>query len=220
MQRGRDRPNGHGMPRRWGLIALLLVAPCATPAQVSLGVRLGYSTALGDARGDLAMGDWVGRQVPIQADLLLRVSPRLSVGAYASYGFGLASGEAKHLCELFGCRLSIVRAGVQAVYELPTRGFAPWAGAGLGYQWSIAAFGPRAGEPVNVTFGGFEWLNVQGGADWRLGRRLGIGPFLTATLARYSSGTAVPGDAGIAASRTRAATHSWCQIGLRARVDL
>jgi hypothetical protein len=220
MRRRRDQTIGPRTPGGRALIALLLLAPGATPAEVSLGTRLGYSTAVGDVRGDLAMNRWVDRHIPIQLDVLVRVKPRVSLGAYLSYGIGLPSGDAKDFCELFGCWLPVVRAGVQAVYEHPGRRLVPWAGAGLGYEWNIASFDPRGRQPLNVKLRGVEWLNVQGGADWRLGRRFALGPFLMATLARYSPANAVPGNAGAAASGSGAAIHSWLQLGVRGRVDL
>lgn len=166
------------------------------------------------------MSRWVGGQVPIQLDVLVRVQPRVALGAYLSYGFGLPRSDARGACELFGCWLAVVRAGVQAVYEHPGRRCVPWAGAGVGYEWNVASFDPRGRQPLNVKLRGAEWLNVQGGAEWRLGSRFALGPFLMATLARYDSVNALPGDAGGAARGAGAAIHSWLQLGMRGRLDL
>lgn len=200
------------------VVALLLVAPGVARAQVSLGLRAGYAAARGDVGGELEMAEWVSGQLPVQADLLVRVSRRVSVGAYASYGFGLASGEAKFLCNLLGCTPGVVRAGVQAVYELPARAVAPWVGAGFGYEWNITSFAPHQAGPPQVTLGGVEWLSVQGGVNRRVARRLVLGPFVMASLGRYGSGSVVSGGFGGAPSER--AFHGWWQLGVRARFDL
>jgi hypothetical protein len=200
--------------------ALLLVAPNAARAQTSLGVRVGYASAQGDVGREVALDEWESGQIPIQAEVLVRVSRRAAVGAYASYGFGLASGDVKLLCELFGCSLSVVRAGVQAVYEFPAGAMVPWIGAGVGYEWSLANFAAGRAGPRSATLHGFEWLNLQGGADWRLARRLAVGPFLMGSIAQYRSGELATDAGSFSGTRSERAVHGWFQVGLRARFDL
>lgn len=199
------------------LVATLAVAlPTAAHAQLSLGFRLGYAPAMGDAykfksTGDptvdgtpAKMSDGVSSQIPLQVEAAYRITPQLALGAYASYGFGdggpsFASAAAgQDFCSAGGggvsidCSSSIYRLGVQGTFAFtmvsPT--FVPWAGVGFGWEWSRAKAdisGGGIGGAFEENLDGFE-LTMQGGGEWKIGRVFALGPFLQYSIGRYSGG--------------------------------
>jgi hypothetical protein len=203
------------------LVALAGLLPSIAQAQVSLGLRLGYSKATGNVGGDTSMDDWVGSQVPIQADVLLRVAPKLSVGAYASYGFGSGGGHVSAICDQSGvtCSLGVLRLGVQGVYEFTPGSVAPWIGAGIGWEWNSLHAKDSSGS-VGITYGGFEALNLQGGFDWKLSPSFSLGPFLMVSVGWYERVNLTNGGFGVSSTVGDNSFHGWNQIGFRGRFDL
>ena len=116
--------------------------PPDPPGRFSVGLRLGYATGLGDVGGTRNMASWIGAQVPIQLEALVRVTRRLSLGVYGSDGFGRPGNEASRIRDLPGmqCMLSVLRAGVQAHYAMQGRSVFPWVAAGAGYAWNALHF--------------------------------------------------------------------------------
>jgi hypothetical protein len=209
--------------RNLALLVALVVAPASAGAQVSLGLRLGYAKAQGNVGGQLNMDEWVNSQIPVQADVLVRVTPRLSIGAYGAWGFGSADGgDVKATCSSPGvsCSIAVIRAGVQGVWEFEPGSMTPWLGVGAGYEWN-ALHAENGSTAVDIRFTGFEWLNVQGGADWKVASSLSIGPFLMVSIGQYDSGHfGVSGAGGFNAEPSEKSIHMWLQIGVRGRVDL
>jgi hypothetical protein len=206
--------------RKWTPIALAaaaLLAPSVSQAQLSLGLRAGYAKATGDlAKVDgasISQKDFVSSQVPIQLDLDYRLFLGLTVGVYASYGFGSVSDAAAG-CSATGvsCTGRIVRAGAQATFTFPLPLLKPWVGAGMGYEWARVA---RSSAKA-LTASGLEAFNGQLGLDLDLGY-LRVGPFLTYTLGKYDASTL--GDATVGSADVQAARHGFLYYGLRLRVD-
>ncbi|WP_242334667.1 MULTISPECIES: outer membrane beta-barrel protein [unclassified Anaeromyxobacter] len=203
------------------LFALTLLAvPFASHAQVSLGLRLGYGPALGDAAKDSRMSDGIKSQIPIQLDATYALTPSFGLGGYVSYGFGQIGDEFAQLCDQVDCSTRVVRAGVQGIYTFAPMGqLRPFAGVGAGYEWgSMSA--EAGGQKVSFSFRGFELLNLTGGADYVVSPQLAVGPYIGLSLARYSNTSIDDGTQTISGEIDQKAMHEWLQFGIRGRFDL
>ncbi len=183
------------------------LAPAPSLAQVIVGARLGGAVAIGDVGGLLPMRDWTEGQVPVQLDVLYRVSPRVAVGGYLSWGFGLP-GDA---CDGLDCSATVARLGAQATYAFTGGAFVPWLGANIGYEWNTVEDGSLEG-----TFTGFELLGLQGGGDYRVNERFGFGPYVTFSIAQYDD-VELGGVEGPILDKKM---HGWLGLGLRGTFDL
>jgi hypothetical protein len=204
------------------LVALLV--PAASHAQFSLGLRLGYAPAMGDAAKDQKMSDGVKSQIPIQLDGTYRVTRDVAVGGYFSYGFGQA--DLGGLCDVGGvdCSANVMRFGVQGTYTFNDvkAALVPWAGVGFGYEIGNAE-AKDATDKVEFTYSGFEFLNVQVGGDYRVNDQFSVGPYLSFSVAQYSKAKvensltpALNFDGDI----TDKGVHEWFGFGIRGKFDL
>lgn len=196
-------------------VAMALALPTLSRAQFSLGARLGFAPALGDAEKDSPMKDGVKSQIPIQLDAMYKLSPAFALGVYLSYGFAQLNSDITSGCDAAGidCSASDTRLGVQATYAFtkvsPT--FVPWAGAGIGIEW-LTLKGSAGGISASADTTGFEFLNLQAGADYKVSEQFSVGPYLLFSIAQYSS---VEGN-----DIQNKAVHEWLNFGVRGKFDL
>lgn len=206
------------MRKPFTLVAMLaaVALPTAAHAQFTLGFRLGYAPAMGDAykfknTGDptlegtsAKMSDGVSWQIPLQLEAAYRITPQIAVGGYVSYGFSeggpsfASTFAGQDFCDLSGsgvsvdCSASDVRLGVQGTFAFtmvsPT--FVPWAGVGFGWEW-LRSKAEISGGGMSGSFeenlDGFEF-SLQGGGEWKIGRVFALGPFLQYSIGQYSGG--------------------------------
>lgn len=205
--------------------AALLLAPAASHAQVVLGARLGYAVGMGDVGGDsggtMKMSDWTKSHVPLQLEVLFKTIPQLAIGPYLSYGWAQAGGDLKSECDGAGvdCSASTLRLGVEAIFTVPLPGqFAPWVGAGVGYEWSKVHLSVP-GASGDVKFSGFEFLNLQAGGDFKIAPRFRAGPFLQLNVVQYSN-VDTTGDVSGPTDIPSKKFHDWFQLGVRGSFDL
>ncbi|WP_242341196.1 MULTISPECIES: outer membrane beta-barrel protein [unclassified Anaeromyxobacter] len=220
--------------RKHALLAAIaaLLLPAAASAQVSLGARLGFAPAMGNVGGDAGgssvdLSDFTKSQIPLQLDLMVRVTPQLALGGYASYGWSKGTldldGTNQNVCDLDGvdCSGGVLRLGVQATYAFSTTGqFQPWAGVGTGWERNrVKAEG--GGEELEFTFSGWEVLNLQLGGDYFASPRFAVGPYLMLSIGRYGE-MKYSDSLGNSASAdiTDKDAHEWVQFGVRGRFDL
>lgn len=187
------------------LAALVAASPAAaqeaTRSGVSIGARAAYAWPFGTAFdlpgpiGSVDFSDTVDYALPIWVDLTLRLGGGIEVGPYFQWAYTkFASGSSDNGSDW--------RVGGQLNYRLtPAGGFAPWLGVGAGWEWL------RDGASID----GFDFM-VQGGADWRVGTNLAIGPFVAVTFGRFSNG-----DLPAGADKT---FHEWLQVGVKGSFDL
>jgi hypothetical protein len=200
-------------------LAAALLLPAAARAQPTVALRLAYAPALGDLARGVPMSDAMRSQIPVQLDLLWRLGTA-SAGAYGSWGLGQPSGEA---CREPGssCSASVVRAGVQGMWAFEPFGEArilPWAGLGLGWEWAFQR-SERLGSRTAYTWSGPE-VALQGGAEWPIAGRFGVGPFVLLGGGRYArQALDTSADSASAAIETKA-VHVWVHVGVRGRLDL
>ncbi len=119
------------------------------------------------------------------------------------------------------CSARGYRLGLQVDYAFKTASaMRPWIGAGIGYEWLSISEDTDGGD-VTLSFSGFEFVNLQGGLDWRIGdSKFSIGPFAMLSIGQYSNAsidTPLGDDEeGIEDKKM----HQWFQIGVRGRFDL
>ncbi len=202
------------------LLVAALLLPTAAAAQrgvgVEAGLRVAWAPAFGSAARLVPMSEAIPWQVPIQADLLWS-SERFAAGGYASWGPGGAPAQA---CgDGASCSSQDLRAGFQAYGRFPRWSFgaAPWAGAGLGWEWASQRR-ERLGAATTTRWNGPE-LFAQGGAEWRLGRGFGAGPFVLLGAGRYERLSVETGSDTGSADVADRAVHGWLQLGVRGTFD-
>ena len=178
-------------------IASAVLLPATAKANFEFGARTGFGVPLGSLSEDADMSEAFVGQIPLWVDLGARITPRISLAGFFSLGIGIPGDAFDDICnaaEEMGsdCAQTTLdlRFGLQAQYHFAPElvGPDPWIGAGLGYE--VAGWGyqiERDGEEREVTFGtgGFEFLNLQGGVDFRLSNTVALGPFGAFTLAQY-----------------------------------
>ena len=202
------------------------------PFEFSVGLRLGFGLPMGEANEESPLSDTFNGQIPIWLDAGFKVHPNVLVGLYFQYGFGLITNGA---CIDDGCSGSVTRFGVQGHYEVsPDEFINPWVGLGIGYEWSHVS-GPvmrydydadgeriaNSGEEVDTgaTLRGWEFANVQGGAQFELMRNVSVGPFLSLSIGRYNSCSVEfdgeDQDCRFDRDLGNKAIHQWVVIGAR-----
>lgn len=213
-----------------GAVAVAVLLPTASRAQFTLGARLGFAPAMGDAAKDattgeaMKMSDGLKSQIPIQLDAAYRVTKDVAIGAYFAYGFGQVGSELDASCEANGqdCSTSDMRLGIQAFYSFTqvSPQFVPWMGVGFGYEWGKweATGGGFADE--SATFKGWEFLNLQLGGDYMLNPQFGIGPYIMFSIAQYSTAEFESGGLTLSGDIEKKAVHEWLGFGVRGKFDL
>ena len=194
---------------------------------VQVGLRLGYALPMGESVKDSKMSDGLKSAIPIQVDVGYRVIPALVIGGFFSYApLQLKDGD-QGCPSGADCSNSQLRFGVQAHYHLmPTEKFDPWLGAGIGYEL-VNSKATKGSVESSFSYGGFEFLNLQAGADYKVMPKLGIGPYLSFALGQYSKSSAKLSGTGVAdydrsadIDSDKKAMHQWLTISVRGAFDL
>lgn len=196
-----------------GLLGLSSAALAQTPPArtgFQMDIRTGYSVPMGSAQANVDLSNMVSGQVPIFVDIGAKLIPQLFIGGYFGLGIGGAGGTSKDACNANGwdCSAVTVHIGVEAQYHILPAGFVnPWVGYGLGYE-SLGLATSKNGVTNSTSVGGFEFARFMGGADFRVSRVFGVGPFVDLSMATYSSGSN-------GATIQNTATHEWLTLGAR-----
>jgi hypothetical protein len=214
-------------------LAVLGTASHASAGGFELGARLGYGIPMGEASEDADLSDRISGMVPLQLDLGYRVSPAFSIGGYVMYGVGFPGDDLSRICDAAedfpggsaSCSARDVRLGVQAQYHFqPKKKLDPWLGAGFGYEWltlgsDLSGGGLREDSSTGVK--GWEFINLQAGLDFKVAPGLALGPFLSFSIAEYSSfsfscsGNACGGITSASGDIDNEASHQWLLLGVR-----
>jgi hypothetical protein len=203
-------------------VALSAFLPVAAEARVSLGVRLGYAMAGGDAVKDGQMTDVIDGAIPIQLDLGYMVMPDLTIGAFFSYGFGRLGSEISDECDAFDldCSASNMRLGVRGQYDFSTVSptFVPWLGLGVGYEWANLEQSDGT-DTLKLGFKGWEWVSLEVGGDYKLSPMARAGIFVAYSFGQYSSATLDLNGDSQTEDITDKGTHTYLTFGLRGQFD-
>lgn len=154
--------------------------------------------------------------VSVGADLAWRLGSGFAAGVYLEGGpdFGTSN------CGALSCSATMVRGGLQGLWEERFDGkFRWWGAVGAGYERSNVDIGVGS-----VTYKGFEYLNLKGGADFRFGP-FTLGPFITLSVGEYRWADATISYLDPLAGRTVTKSmsqtinarklHSWYGLGVR-----
>lgn len=185
----------------------------ATDGKVKLGLRLGYGIPMGSLAEDADLSDQVSGMVPLWVDAGYMVTPNVMLGAYFQYGFGFAGDACPTGAD---CSVSDIRFGVQGQYHIsPGQSTQPWVGLGVGYE--IASSTAEAGGlELSTSVKGFEFLNLQGGADFKVADAMVVGPFASFSLGQFSSVSIEDESEDI----EETAMHQWLVIGAKGTFSL
>jgi outer membrane protein W len=163
---------------------------------------------MGSVADGVKMSDGVSGQIPIWIDAGYMVTPNILVGLYGQYGFV----QTKNCPAGASCSAHDFRIGVQGQYHLmPTESADPWLGLGVGYE-SLGTSFSGGGASIDTSTTGLEFLNLQGGADFKLADAFALGPFLSFSLGEYSSTTG--------GSIDKKAMHEWLTLGVKGTFGL
>ena len=189
-----------------------------------IGLRLGFALPIGDAVKDNPLGDYVSGVIPIWLDLGYMVTRNIMVGVYGQYGFGLTKSKFKDdfgIPSAASTSASDIRFGAQAQYHLkPGESMNPWFGLGFGYEIGSAT-ASLAGHEMTVSGRGFEYVNFQGGLDFKVNSLMGIGPFLSFSLGKYDSYKITQtGRSSLSGDISETAMHEWLVLGVCSTVKL
>ncbi|MEZ4225867.1 MAG: hypothetical protein R3B13_33275 [Polyangiaceae bacterium] len=186
--------------------------------KIKIGLRLGYGLPLGDAIKDSKMSDGVSGMIPIWLDLGYMVTPNIMVGLYAQYGIVMLASDRKDACDAakVDCSAADIRFGLQGQYHLsPGESLDPWFGLGIGYEM----LNSKAGD-ASTGLAGFEFANIQAGANFKVADAIGVGPFVSFSLGQYSSASADPEPPGFDSSIKDKAMHQWLVLGVAGTFSL
>lgn len=204
-------------------LLMALLVPAAASAQLSLGARLGYGIPMGDVEEDGELKDGISGVIPLQLEVGYKLLPQLTLGGYVSGAYGLIGDQFEDTCDASGidCSARVWRVGAQLLYSFTNASpsFAPWLGVGAGYEWANIEI-EGGGEEAKTGYSGFEFLNLQAGADWKAGGNLSFGPFIMFSLGQYSKFDIESPLGDSDGDIEDKAMHQWLTIGLRGTLDI
>ena len=215
--------------------AALLAASTARAAQPAqsgfeIGARTGYAFAAGN-RGappngtDQPVGDYVAGQIPLWLDVGYRLDDAFYVGGFFQYGFGIVNDDRRDTCRLdnVDCSASDMRLGLMGRYHLPVGSpLSPWLGFGVGYEWGTFSLHQSVIGSSNTdqTWSGFEFANLQVGADYHVAPKVALAPFVSVSFGQFR-GISTKTTTGMTTTTTEedvaeTSVHEWILIGVRA----
>ena len=194
-----------------------------------LALRTGASVPFGKVTNDLDLSEFSGVQVPFLVDIGGKPLPELFLGGYVGFAFGGPAGTTADFCERrdAGCAGFGWRVGAEVQYHfIPDGKVNPWAGYGIG--WEAVGFGiarddegasdeDAAEEVFAAALAGYEFAHLTGGADFRLNKVVGLGPFVDVSFGRYTNVGFADGDTTRSddIDDSDRATHGWVTFGIR-----
>jgi hypothetical protein len=175
---------------------------------LAMALRVGWGIPQGQRERGFDLADSTIGMVPVWLDLGYRFTDSLLVGIYAQYAFALP-----RRCPFArDCNASDVRFGFQAQWHFGARdAIDHWIGIGTGfeiYDEDVSGMAQR--------FGGYEFVNLQVGEDFSLGRRFGLGPFATLSIGKFTGVQHGPSEGPLQDFEISARSlHFWVIFGLR-----
>ena len=215
--------------------AALLAASTAraaepAPSGIEIGLRTGYAFAAGNrgatpTQSDQPVGDYVGGQVPLWLDVGYRLNDAVYLGGFLQYGFGIVNDDRQDLCRnaSVDCSASDTRLGLMGRYHLPVGApLSPWLGFGVGYEWATFSLNQSliGSSNTDATWSGFEFANLQAGADYHVAPKVALAPFASVSFGQFRH-TSTETRTGTTTTTTdedvtQTSVHEWILIGVRA----
>lgn len=84
----------------------------------------------------------------------------------------------------------------------------------------MAGSASAGGQSADSSLKGFEFLNLQGGADFKLASAFSVGPFLSFSLGKFSTASTTVGGVETSGDITKTAMHEWLTIGAKGTFGL
>jgi opacity protein-like surface antigen len=191
----------------------------------SFGLRVGYGIPFGEAAEGSDLSDTVKGSVPIFLDAGYRGLgiANLYLGVFGTWGPAFLSDTS---CPSgASCSAGVLRFGANARYHVaPLDTLDPYLGLGVGYE--IVSFSAEAsGKTVDGSYKGFEFVELQGGLDYKVTFAVRIGPFANFAIGQYSSGDfQIPNGTGgttqFSGDIPKTSLHEWLILGVRGQYDL
>jgi hypothetical protein len=196
-------------------------------------LRAGYGIPLGtfattNTGTSGSLSDEFTGQIPFWLDLGYRFNRNFILGAYLQLGYpflndngpGLVGREC-HIPGATSCNGNAsVHLGLEFIYVFARDvDWQPWAGIGSGYEWTSYTVKDGQGGEANVTYSGWEFLNLQVGANYKVTRKFGFGPYVAFGLGQYGSVDVSSGDQSQSIDIAQKEVHEWLQFGLQGAFD-
>lgn len=175
--------------------------------------RSGFVIPAGNSTTEGALSNGVGIQIPLVADVGYRLNEHIFIGVTGQYTFDTSGNGG---C-VFDANCSAHDARVGAEVELHPRGraaFDPWFGVGFGYEW-LSSRNTSFGSTQSMTFRGFDFLVVDIGLDFALGK-FRVGPFASFAMGQFDHATGRDDDGNPSSFSIDAKSlHYWFSVGLK-----
>ena len=138
---------------------------------------------------------------------------------FFQFGLGLLSSKA---CDPgASCTGNEIAAGLQAHYHFaPQEKADPWAGLGVGYEWANFSQSGSTSSNGDVTFKGFQFVNLQVGVDFPISSGFRLAPFVQLAIGQYSRGTVTSGGQSGSGDIANTALHELLTFGVRGAINL
>ena len=188
---------------------------------VDFGVRLGYALPFGNTSGTEKMSDGISGAVPIVLEAGYRINANFTVGALFQYALMQVKNNDTTGCGgAVSCSGSVLRLGIEGIYNfnLDTP-LSPWVGLGTGYEWMGIDLS-SGGQSGSVSTSGFEFVTLHAGGDYHVNQQLALGPFVSFSLAQYSSESISGGGMSMSMDVPDKKIHEWLQIGIRGKFGI
>lgn len=180
-------------------------------------LRVGYSRPIGEFTGKAVLEltnlfDW---QLPILADVGVKLGEYAFLGGFFGYAAGSAGTTFDGLCEVGDCSVSSFRFGLQIHAALrPGARLNPWIGYAIAYDFSALHIDEPRGE-VSLGVRGIEFAHFFLGADYRLAKAFGFGPYLDYAFGVYTDRTVETEEYSRDDTIHDAEVHGWFTAGMR-----
>jgi hypothetical protein len=188
------------------------------------GLRVGVAFPFGDSSAGKALSDLVGPSFPFTFELGVRLFGRYELAVVGQYALGSVNTTTSAGCYTGSnaCSASSGQLGLEFVYHpLGLEAIDPFVGVGAGYEW-LPIRATVQGRNYDLSLGGWNWVQVQAGVEFALGRLIRVGPFTALSVGQYDTVSyTVPTASGPLSGSgpvANPAVHLWLSIGLRAVV--
>jgi hypothetical protein len=200
--------------------APLEAAPAAHTG-FQLALRTGVAVPFGRVDSGAKISDSFTPQASIVGDLGIKVASDIFLGAYIGVSVGGVGDTVKQGCDAVGvdCTAVGVRFGIQAHYHFnPDGKWNPWIGYGVGLEL-VTASGSKNNAKLDAGLVGVEFAHFMAGAEYRVGRVIGIGPFADFAVGQYGSASVETVQNGVSRKTSGELSdpslHEWLTLGLK-----
>jgi hypothetical protein len=185
------------------LAAMLLATPLSA-AELQVGLRGSYAAVKElDNYG-------AGSNIPIALELGYRPEPRVYLGLYLGYSFGISSCP---LLDRPDCSGHAIAFGGQARYSFsPGKAVRPFIGLSLGYQRLLLFGNEEEFGPFSVGSNQIQ-IGAEAGLDLYATPGFSVGPYVAATVSRAVSGSST--QRGQTQSDSLGGAYLTAELGLR-----